>query len=219
MTILITGASRGIGQQLAQDYADAGETVIGTMRAVTDLPGVTVLPLEVTDPASHQALGRLLAGQTIDTLICNAGIYPDKGDRLETGYAPQAWADGFATNVTGVFLTIQALLPNLRAASHPRIAIISSMMASDARAPGGSYIYRASKAAVLNLGRNLSVDLKPDGIAVGIYHPGWVRTEMGGAQADIDLTTASNGLQTRIAALSPATSGCFEGYDGQTLLF
>ncbi|WP_095588789.1 SDR family oxidoreductase [Actibacterium ureilyticum] len=217
MTILITGASRGIGRQLAADYAAAGETVIGTMRSPGDLSGVTVLPLEVTDPESHNALARRLDGKAIDTLICNAGIYPDKGQTLETGFPHQAWDDGFATNVTGVFLTIQTLLPNLRAAQTPKIAIISSMMASHERAPGGSYIYRASKAAVLNLGRNLATDLKPQGIAVGIYHPGWVRTDMGGAEADIDLATASDGLRHRFAALDPTTTGCFEGYDGSPL--
>lgn len=219
MTILITGVSRGIGQQLAQDYTAAGQKVIGTMRTLTNLPGVSVQALDVTDPASHQALGRALARQAVDTLICNAGIYPDKGDQLETGFAPQAWTDGFATNVTGVFLTIQTLLPNLRAANDPKIAIISSMMASNERAPGGSYIYRASKAAVLNLGRNLATDLTADGIAVGIYHPGWVRTDMGGAQADIDLATSATGLRARIDALSPETSGCFEGWDGQAIPF
>ena len=217
MTILITGVSRGIGRQLARDYAASGEAVTGTMRNPADIPGITVLPLDVTDPDGMRAFADRLAGQPVDCLICNAGVYPDKGDALDTGYAPQAWGDGFAANVTGVFLTIQALLPNLRAAKEPKIAIISSMMASNARAPGGSYIYRASKAAVLNLGRNLATDLAPEDIAVGIYHPGWVRTDMGGSEGDIDVTDSSAGLRARIAALSPATSGCFEGWDGNPI--
>jgi NAD(P)-dependent dehydrogenase (short-subunit alcohol dehydrogenase family) len=109
-----------------------------------------------------------------------------------------------------VFLTIQSLLPNLRAAPAARIAIVSSQMASHTRAPGGSYIYRASKAAVLNLGRNLATDLKPEGIAVGIYHPGWVRTDMGGPEADIPVDAAVRGLAARFDALSLDTSGTFE---------
>jgi NAD(P)-dependent dehydrogenase (short-subunit alcohol dehydrogenase family) len=146
-------------------------------------------------------------------LICNAGVYLEKGDTLEDGYAPQLWADSFATNVTGVFLTVQALLPQLRAAKG-KVAIISSQMGSDTRAPGGSYIYRASKAAVLNLGRNLAVDLAADGIAVGIYHPGWVQTDMGGAEASITVAQSAKGLVARFAHLSRATTGCFETYDG-----
>ncbi len=112
------------------------------------------------------------------------------------------------------FLTVQSLLPNLRA-SQGKIAILSSQMASHTRAPGGSYIYRASKAAALNLGRNLAADLRGDGIAVGIYHPGWVQTDMGGAAAAITVDEAANGLVDRFAALSLDTSGCFETYDGQ----
>ena len=124
------------------------------------------------------------------------------------------WAQTFAANVTGVFLTIQALLPNLRAAGG-KVAIISSQMASDTTAPGGSYIYRASKAAALNLGRNLAADLRGEGIAVGIYHPGWVQTDMGGGAADITVDEAASGLCARFAALSLETTGCFETWDGR----
>jgi NAD(P)-dependent dehydrogenase (short-subunit alcohol dehydrogenase family) len=125
------------------------------------------------------------------------------------------WAETFATNVTGVFLAVQALLPGLRAAGAAKIAIISSQMASHTRAPGGSYVYRASKAAALNLGRNLAADLAPEGIAVGIYHPGWVRTDMGGAAAEISVDEAAEGLIARFAALGPASTGCFETWDGR----
>ena len=218
MTILITGATRGIGLQLAQGYAAAGETVIGTARgSAPDLTGVEWQRLDVTDPASHEALARELDGRPVDLLVCNAGVYLDKHQNLAQGYPPQMWADTFAANVTGVFLTVQALLPNLQAARGPRVAIISSRMASDALAPGGSYIYRASKAAALNLGRNLAADLRGLGIAVGIYHPGWVRTDMGGPQGDIDVDEAAAGLIRRFAALSLERTGCFESWDGQEL--
>jgi NAD(P)-dependent dehydrogenase (short-subunit alcohol dehydrogenase family) len=119
-------------------------------------------------------------------------------------------------NVTGVFLTVQALLPNLRAAPSAKIAILSSQMASHIRAPGGSYIYRASKAAALNLGRNLATDLRPEGIAVGIYDPGWTRTDMGGPAADLAPEESVRGLAARFDALSLATTGCFERWNGDT---
>lgn len=208
MTIFITGASRGIGAGLAEKYRARGDTVIGTKRSGD-------WPLEVTDPASHTAMAARLDGEPIDLLVCNAGVYLDKGERLDSGYDARLWADTFAANVTGVFLTVQALLPNLQAAEQGKIAIISSQMASSERAPGGSYIYRASKAAVLNLGRNLAADLRGEGIAVGIYHPGWVVTDMGGGAADITVDDAASGLVTRFDALSMATTGVFETWDGR----
>lgn len=210
MHALITGATRGIGAALATELAQGGTTLTLTARSAR----AGFEALDVTDPASARALAERLQGKPIDLLVCNAGVYLDKGHALETGYAADLWAATFAANVTGVFLTIQALLPNLRAAKG-KIAIISSQMASQTNAPGGSYIYRASKAAALNIGRNLAVDLKPDGIAVGIYHPGWVQTDMGGTAAQITPAESAKGLAQRFAALSLETTGCFETWDGR----
>jgi NAD(P)-dependent dehydrogenase (short-subunit alcohol dehydrogenase family) len=210
MHVVITGGNRGIGAALAEGYRARDAQVTATSR-----DGSTGAALDVTDPASHVRFSRTLEGAPVDLLICNAGVYLDKGQSLDTGYSAQMWAGTFAANVTGVFLTVQTLLPNLRAAKGAKLAIISSQMASHTRAPGGSYIYRASKAAVLNLGRNLASDLKAEGIAVGIYHPGWVRTDMGGGAADISVSEAAEGLLARFDALSPETTGCFETWDGR----
>ncbi|WP_338550626.1 SDR family oxidoreductase [Roseovarius phycicola] len=210
MHVLITGANRGIGAALADAFKTNGAQVTGTSRQ----PGLEA-ELDVTDPNSHAALAQSLDGAAIDLLVCNAGVYLDKGQMLSDGFPPQMWADSFAANVTGVFLGIQALMPNLQAAKSAKIAILSSTMASDTRAPGGSYIYRASKAAALNLGRNLAVDLKPLGIAVGIYHPGWVRTDMGSDAADISVEESVAGLMERFAALNLNSTGCFENWDGR----
>jgi len=212
MTTLITGANRGIGLGLCRAFAARGEEVIGTARR----PAAGLVACDMADPATIAALPAALGGRPLDLLVCNAGVYLDKGHRIGAGYGPDLWAETFAVNVTGVFLTVEALLPALRA-GRGRIAIISSQMASHTRAPGGSYIYRASKAAVLNLGRNLATDLKPEGIAVGIYHPGWVRTDMGGAEADIDLGTCVAGLMARFDALDMAATGCFLSYDGSPM--
>ena len=210
MTTVITGVSRGIGAALAAQYKAAGETVIGTARG----PGAAA-QLDVTDPASQRAFAASLGGRPVDLLICNAGVYLDKGHDLQTGFGADLWAQSLATNVTGVFLTIQALIENLEAARAAKIAIIASQMGSQEKAPGGSYIYRASKAAAINLGRNLAVDLKPQGIAVGIYHPGWVQTDMGGAAGDLSAEASARGLVARIAALDLERTGCFETWDGR----
>jgi NAD(P)-dependent dehydrogenase (short-subunit alcohol dehydrogenase family) len=215
MTVLVTGANRGIGAALLELYRAEGRPALGTART----PDRDLLPLDVTDPASHAALAGTLAGRPVSLLVCNAGVYLDRGHRLGAGVPPHLWADTFAVNVTGVFLTVEALLPNLRAAPQAKIAILSSEMASHTRAPGGSYIYRASKAAALNLGRNLATDLRPEGIAVGIYHPGWVRTDMGGPGAAIPIETSVRGLAARLDALSLGTTGSFEDWDGRPVPF
>lgn len=210
MRALVTGANRGIGAAMAAAYKARGDEVIGTARSAD-----AEWPLDVTDPAAHKALAGRLSGQPIDLLICNAGVYLDKGHTIGAGYGPELWAKSFASNVTGVFLTIETLLPNLELSQAPRIAIISSQMASDERAPGGSYIYRASKAAALNLGRNLAQDLRADGIAVGIYHPGWVKTDMGGTTAEITMAESAQGLLREFDRLDLASTGCFRTWDGR----
>lgn len=214
MTVVITGASRGIGAGLAAHYRAQGIDVTGTSRSA-----MGDITLDVTLPSSHTEMAAALGGKPVELLVCNAGVFLDRGDDLDTGFGADLWAQSFATNVTGVFLSIQALLPHLRRASNPRIAIISSQMGSSERAGGESYIYRASKAAAVNLGRNMAVDLKEEGIALGIYHPGWVQTDMGGAQAAITVDQSVAGLVERFAALSLATTGRFENYDGSAMPF
>jgi len=212
MNVLIAGASRGIGKALFDGYAARGASVFGTHRAAEDGP---MLRLDVTDPASQCALAARLEGTPIDLLVCNAGVNLDKGQQLASGYPSAMWEATFAANVTGVFMTIQSVLSNLRLSEQPKIAIIGSQLGSQTIASGGGYIYCASKAAVLNLGRNLAVDLKPEGFGVGIYHPGWVRTDMGGDSADISMEQSASGLMARFDALGVETTGCFETWDGQ----
>ncbi|NYS23807.1 SDR family NAD(P)-dependent oxidoreductase [Rhodobacteraceae bacterium 2376] len=214
--VLITGAARGIGRALALSYAREGAQVVACTRgAAPPDAGIDWQQADVTDPQALQVLaGRL--ERPVDLLICNAGVYLDK--HMAPGdLTPQIWAQSFAINVAGVFWTVQAMRPHLRPGA--RIAILGSIMGSSAHANGGAYVYRASKAAVLNLGRNLATDLRDEGIAVGVYHPGWVRTDMGGSGADIGLDAAVAGLRTRFAALDLARSGVFEAHDGTALAF
>jgi len=210
MHIVITGGNRGIGQGLAERYRAQGHTVAATSR-----DGATGAMLDVANPASIATFAETLSDRPVDLLICNAGIFADRSETLDTGYPADMWAEEFAVNVTGVFLTVQALLPNLRRSDAGKIAIISSQMGSSTKAKGSALIYRSSKAAVLNVGLNLAEALRPENIAVGIYHPGWVRTDMGGGSADISVDDAVAGLSERFAALSTATTGCFESWDGR----
>lgn len=213
---LITGANRGIGRALLERFAARGET-IGTTRGVPphDVTGARWASLDVTDPASHADFATELDGKPLSLLVCNAGVYLDKGERLSDGFPLEMWEQTFAANVFGVFMTVQSLLPNLQAVPGSKIAIVSSQMGSSERAGGGSYIYRSSKAAALNLGANLATDLQGLGIAVGIYHPGWVRTDMGTDAAAISTDESADGLMARFEALSMETTGCFENWDGR----
>jgi NAD(P)-dependent dehydrogenase (short-subunit alcohol dehydrogenase family) len=216
MRCIITGASRGIGLELARQLAARGDTVVGTSTGPAPTGDDVIWDqLDVTDALAVRAFAAR-HGEPLDLLVCNAGVYLDKLQDLETGFDVDMWAQSLAVNVTGVFLTVQALLPQLRAAPAARIAVIGSQMGSDTNAPGGSFIYRASKAAALNLGRNLAAELKPEDIAVGIYHPGWVQTDMGGKAADLTPSKSATGLIARFDMLSPATTGCFETWDGRT---
>lgn len=210
MRVLITGANRGIGQALYKGYVARDDDVTGTTRMQASDGW---LQMDVTDPVSVSAMAGQLKYQMLDLLICNAGVYLDRDRKLDTGYGPNDWADSFAANVTGVFLTIEALLPNLRAAGG-KVAIIGSQMGSSERAGGNAFAYRASKAAALSLGRNLAVALSPH-VAVGIYHPGWVQTDMGGAKAAITVDDSSSGLIQRFDALGPENTGCFEKWNGE----
>ena len=209
MEILVTGANRGIGAALLKGYAALGIPAMGTSR-----DGTVGLKLDVTDPDSISELGRHYAERRLDLLVCNAAVFLDRGRSLEELDA-EDWARTMAVNVTGVAETVRVLLPSLRRSSGSKIAIISSQMASQERARGGSYVYRASKAAVLNFGRNLAQDLRGEGIAVGTYHPGWVRTEMGGPDAELSGSEAAEGLITRFEALDISLTGCFETWDGR----
>ena len=209
MDVLVTGANRGIGAALLDGYESLGIAAMGTSR-----DGSVGLKLDVSNPDSISELGDFYAGRSLDLLVCNAGVFLDRGRSLEELTA-EDWSRTMAVNVTGVAETVRVLLPALRRGNESKIAIISSQMASQERAKGGSYVYRASKAAVLNFGRNLAQDLRREGIAVGIYHPGWVSTDMGGPDADLTESESAEGLISRFEALDLRLTGCFETWDGR----
>ncbi|MGR3716485.1 MAG: SDR family oxidoreductase [Thermohalobaculum sp.] len=228
-TTLITGANRGIGLAMARLATERGDLVLAAARrpgaalALADLArrnrNVSVLNLDVTDPEEMAAAAAALDDAPIDLLICNAGQYLARGGLDDPEYTYDAWHTVMMTNVAGIFFTVRALLTRLTQAADPKIAIVSSIMASSEQAPGGAYIYRASKAAATNLARNLAVDLKAQGIAVGAYHPGWVRTDMGGPSATIEVEESAKGLMQRFDALTLATTGVFEDYRGEAIPF
>ncbi len=228
-TVLITGANRGIGLEMTRRYAAAGASVIATARhpetadALSKLAAesgrVSVLPLEVANEASVAALAKAVAGKPIDILINNAGTLGSRGGWDDPAHDLKTWTEVLATNVIGPHLVSRALVPNLKLAKQGKLAIVCSHLGSSEMAAGGILPYRASKAAAINLARNLAVELKPLGIAVVAFHPGWVQTDMGGYNAAVKVGDSAQGMIDRLAALSLATSGVFEDYSGKTFPF
>jgi NAD(P)-dependent dehydrogenase (short-subunit alcohol dehydrogenase family) len=228
-TVLITGANRGIGLEMTRRYASGGATVIATARqpatsdalqAVASETGrVTVLPLEVGNEASVAAMATALAGKPIDILINNAGALGSRGAYDDPAHDLATWTEVLITNVVGPHFVSRALVANLKLAKQPKLAIVCSHLGSSEMAAGGVIPYRASKAAAINLARNLAVELKPLGIAVVAFHPGWVQTDMGGYNAAVKVGDSAQGMIDRLAALSLATSGVFEDYSGKRFPF
>lgn len=217
-TVLITGASRGIGRRLAELYSAEGHEVIAAMRDPSSAPlGCRAEALDVTDATSIAHLKGKLAGQAIDILINNAGVFGPRG--MAVGALDHsAWAGVFAANVQGVAQISEALLDNLRAGSGRKIATISSRMGSIGdNQGGGEMIYRSSKAAVNAVMRCFAHELSAEGFCVFNLHPGWVRTDMGGPNAAISVDESANGLKTVIDDAGPHRHTGFFNYDGTQL--
>ncbi len=226
--VLITGANRGIGLAMTRAAVRRGDSVIATVRDIgkatvlsllaEEVGGITIRELDVVDEDSVAAFAAATT-EAPDLLILNAGVFNVRGGIEDPAHSVAAWRDSLMTNVAGPFLVTRALLPHIERGQGRKIAIVSSIMGSSERAPGNAYPYRTSKAAAVNLARNLAAELKPRGIAVGAYHPGWVRTDMGGSSADISPEESAEGLLSRFDALSVKTTGVFEDYRGDSIPF
>ncbi|HEX9208607.1 MAG TPA: SDR family oxidoreductase [Steroidobacteraceae bacterium] len=214
---VVTGANRGIGLELVRQLRQRGEHVIAVCRqgsVALDALGVRVeAGCDVTDAAARDDLARRLGGAIIDLLVHNAGVLvEDSLDRID----PADVRRQFEINALAPLFLTRALLPNLKRGS--RVVLITSRMGSMAdNGSGGYYGYRMSKAALNAAGVSLAVDLKPRGIAVGILHPGAVRTDMTGGHGMIEPEESVRGLLQRMDGLSLETSGHFLHQNGDRL--
>ncbi|MBL4748387.1 MAG: SDR family oxidoreductase [Magnetovibrio sp.] len=219
-TVMITGASRGLGLEFARQYALDGWRVIATCRQPDDalelaaLEGCEVHALDVTDFTAVAQLAEKLAGTAIDILINNAGVYgPDKCSLDNIDY--DAWQDVFKINALAPMCLAQCFSPHVIASEQKCIVTLSSKMGSmTENTSGGHYIYRSSKAAVNAVMKSLSHDLEQSNINVVVLHPGWVRTDMGGANGLIDSTASVSGMRKVIAGATASNSGGFFDYNG-----
>jgi NAD(P)-dependent dehydrogenase (short-subunit alcohol dehydrogenase family) len=223
-TVLVTGANRGLGLEFVRQYAVEGARVLacarvpGQAKALLDLAAasngkVTVHPLDVASDASVAHLKDELGEQAIDILINNAGIYGgdhQRADDLDLA----AWMRTLNVNTLGPVRVLQALRPNMVKGTEKKAIAITSGMGSTARHNGDALIYRSSKAALNNVMHGLALALKNEGLIVTVFHPGWVKTDMGGAAAALTPEQSISSLRKIIAGLSPKDSGNFLNYDG-----
>jgi NAD(P)-dependent dehydrogenase (short-subunit alcohol dehydrogenase family) len=215
-TILITGANRGLGLEFARQFAADGWRVLATVRdplsgRATSDAGAEVYVADIADEQSILRLKSSLAGQPIDILLNNAGIY---GDHQSFGQVDAAaFHKVITTNTIAPLKMAEAFAGQM--AGRKVIAALSSKMGSMAdNTSGGFYAYRASKAALNMVIKSLAVDLAPQGITALALSPGWVRTDMGGDSAPLDAPTACAGLKAVLDKASLNDSGKFFHFDG-----
>jgi len=224
--VLVTGAGRGIGLEFARQYAAEGWRVIACCRkpqAATELAKtakdsngqVTAHALDVVDHRAIDQLSKEFARTPIDVLINNAGIGANQKFG-ESNY--ELWQEAFRVNTLGPMKVAEAFVQQVAASGEKKIVTLSSIMGSIGDNKLGSYYgYRSTKAAANAVMRSMAIDLKRLGIVAVALHPGWVKTDMGGPHANLDVATSVKGLRRVIAGLKRDDTGRFLSYDGQEI--
>ena len=225
--ILITGASRGLGLEFAAQFAADGwgvqaccrnpDNATGLRELATNHPAVELHALDVTDYAGMAELSRQLGDRPIDILLSNAGIYGPR-DAAFGNVDPSDWRAVLEVNTIAPLMLAQAFVEQVAASRQKLIAVVSSKVGSIAdNRGGGGYLYRSSKTAVNQVVKSLSIDLAARGISAISLHPGWVKTDMGGPNAEIGARESVAGMKQILESAGPAQSGRFIEYDGEPI--
>ncbi|CCQ74044.1 SDR family oxidoreductase [Magnetospira sp. QH-2] len=223
-TVLITGAGNGIGLEFARQCAADGWRVLATCRqpkkakALKAIEGdVVIRDMDVLDFDRVHGLAKLWKKESIDLLLLNAGVYGPRPCTLG-GLDYKAWEEVLWTNLMAPVKVAEAFLDHVARSEGRQIAALSSKMGSMSdNSSGGSYIYRTSKAALNAAMKSLSVDLLKRDVCVTMLHPGWVRTDMGGPNALIDVDESVSGLRKVLSKPAGELNGRFYNYDGQPI--
>ena len=224
--VLVTGANRGIGLGLVRHHLAAGDGVIACCRKPSEATALNALKnerlrivtLDVTSDASVAALKKTVGDQPIDILYNNAGISGPHNQRVDdVDY--DGWTKTFETNVQGPLRVALAFKDNLKAAQGKIVNITSGMGSIGTLTPGWLmiYAYRSSKTALNMVMRILSFELAKDGVTVILMSPGWVKTDLGGANAAITVEQSAAGITSTVAKIGLDQTGCFINYDGKSI--
>ncbi|MFT3664216.1 SDR family oxidoreductase [Piscinibacter sp.] len=215
---LIIGASRGIGAEFVRQYRADGWQVTATARgddalAALRAQGATAIALDVTSAESVSRLAWQLDGAAFDVIVNVAGVL-----QRQSGLEPPTDADFDHTMHANVLAPMRVLPPLAEVlAPGARLALISSKMGSmGARNATSCWLYRASKAAANSVLKDIAIEWAGKAVCVA-FHPGWVRTDMGGANADISAEQSVAGMRRVIAGLAAQDNGCFLNYDGSPI--
>lgn len=223
-TVFVTGASRGVGLEFVRQLLARGDSVIAAARDIrspnlvplTTSGQLSLVELDVSDPASIEGLPGRLGDRGVDVVINNAGVSSTQKSVEHLDAADMQRV--FMINALAPMLVTRAMLPALRRGGGKTIVQITSQLGSIANNTGGStYAYRGSKAALNQLNRSLSSELGPQGFVCVAMHPGWVRTDMGGPSAHLSAEESVTSMLKVIDTLSPGKSGAFLNYDGTGL--
>lgn len=220
-TVAITGAARGIGLELAAQHVAAGDTVIALPRkasaslealAASSDGKLTIHLCDVANDASVRAAAASSGDGAIDVLYNVAGVTGPMANELE-GADWDAWNETFAIMVQGPLRVLQAFLPRMGKGS--KVINVTSQLGASTWPMGGFYAYAAAKAGLNRLTRSLAIDLKPRGVVLGVVHPGWVQTQLGGPHAQISPEESASGLRKLAVEWTLDDSGEFRKWNGE----
>jgi NAD(P)-dependent dehydrogenase (short-subunit alcohol dehydrogenase family) len=212
-TVLITGANRGIGLELARQYlADGWDLALLARQTSDELRqlGLSIESIDLRDLEAVERFGRDYIGP-LDLLIANAGTM--EPEETETAEDARAWVEMLTVNTVAPYLLAKALLPRVAAARGKLIAL-SSGMGSIGESSGGYAPYRTSKAALNMAWHSLAIEARPLGIVAAVLDPGWVQTRMGGPNATTPPEQSVGDMRRLIERLGPNESGGFFKRDG-----
>lgn len=221
MNIVITGANRGLGLGFVQHYLAEGHNVWACYRSVPDgldvlaHPKLKTVQWDVTETISNDALQALPIN--VDLLINNAGIYGGCQDLA--GVSSATMMAVFQVDCVGPLNVVQTLLPRLIAGKGCIANLSSKMGSSSDNGSGGSYAYRAAKAALVIVSKSMAIDLAPKGVKVITLHPGWVRTDMTNHGGLIGVDESVVGMTQVIHNIADYELGAFVAFDGQVIPF
>lgn len=222
-TALITGANRGIGLEFARQLKEKGYYIIGCCRTpdkADDLNDLAdeVIKLDVTNDDDITSMVETLNNRPIDLLINNAGISGEQGVTVGN-VSRENFINVLNVNCISVVKTCDALLSNVQKSEEKNILVISSRMGSISdNEQGRSYAYRSSKSALNCAMRSFAIDVQPTGVHVMLIHPGWVKTNMGGPNALIDVESSINGMLAQVEKnLSKSHAEVLHRFDGELI--